>query len=627
MMGYIMLNLFSLRDLLSSYNKAYVKERPIKSDFESFLNNLVDYKKHLNTAHNKSESEEHIKGCFTDFIKKCLGSDDNIQVNTLERADLAIYKDNIPQVLFEFKRPSNISEMITLNDFNRKALHEAIAYFYEQKMQSNFKIKHVIITNGDNFFFFDSRTFGHKKLEQLYYNFNEDKLSIDNKQGLYNAIKRIIETENINFKEQCHYFTISEYANWAIKNKENIDYNDHNTLRMIQLYKIFHKDFLLWEYNPTDSNELNKKFYTELLYILGLQDKKDKNAITIQPTKSKGALFTETLHKIKTESDISDTKEQTKKTFSLVTTWLNRILFLKLFEGQLVAFNDNKKQYKFMESDKINNFDDLNTLFFDILGTPIDERLEKAKNHIPYLNSSLFEVSYIEKRTSIRISNIPSNNELKLYANSVLHNSPKYKKVSKANTLQYLLDFLDSYDFSAVHNQDIVREKSPEIISSAVLGLIFEKLNGYQDGSYYTPGQVTEYMAQQSINKAVIQKFNDTFTDCNCETITDLKNYLGKVYKFDDYQKYVKIIDSLTVCDPAVGSGHFLVSALNQIIALKSELGLLWYKENKILEKVEVLNDTLHISCENEKLFVYKREITNTHNTQKAIFAEKKADY
>ena len=95
-----------------------------------------------------------------------------------------------------------------------------------------------------------------------------------------------------------------------------------------------------------------------------------------------------------------------------------------------------------------------------------------------------------------------------------------------------------------------------------MLGLIFEKINGYKDGSFYTPGFITMYMCHETITRAVVQKFNDV-KGWKCETISDIYN------EIEDIKEANRIINSLRICDPAVGSGHFLVSALNEIIAIK----------------------------------------------------------
>src|SRR4030042_5568044 len=92
----------------------------------------------------------------------------------------------------------------------------------------------------------------------------------------------------------------------------------------------------------------------------------------------------------------------------LVITWINRILFLKLLEGQLLRYNNGNKKFRFLNTERIRDYDTLNKLFFQVLAVKEGERNEQVKNkfrNIPYLNSSLFEPDELESRT-IRISNL-----------------------------------------------------------------------------------------------------------------------------------------------------------------------------------------------------------------------------
>ena len=53
--------------------------------------------------------------------------------------------------------------------------------------------------------------------------------------------------------------------------------------------------------------------------------------------------------------------------------------------------------------------------------------------------------------------------------------------------------------------------------------------------------------------------------------------------KFNSQKEANEIINSIKICDPAVGSGHFLVSALNEIMAIKSRLKVLLSRDGKTL--------------------------------------------
>ena len=135
------------------------------------------------------------------------------------------------------------------------------------------------------------------------------------------------------------------------------------------------------------------------------------------------------------------------------------------------------------------------------------------------------------------------------------------------------------------------------IINASVLGLIFEKINGYKDGSFYTPGSITMYMSREVLRKAVLQKFNET-KGWDCQNWTDLKEDINQFVKNysagrREARKELNVIfNSIRICDPAVGSGHFLVSVLNELIYIKFELNIL------VDRNFEVLND-YEISVEN----------------------------
>ena len=56
------------------------------------------------------------------------------------------------------------------------------------------------------------------------------------------------------------------------------------------------------------------------------------------------------------------------------------------------------------------------------------------------------------------------------------------------------------------------------------MGLIFEKINGYKDGSFYTPGTITMFMCKETLRKSVVQKFKEEITD-TIETFEDVIDY------------------------------------------------------------------------------------------------------
>jgi adenine-specific DNA-methyltransferase len=262
-------------------------------------------------------------------------------------------------------------------------------------------------------------------------------------------------------------------------------------------------------------------------------------------------------------------------------------LFLKLLEAQLITYHKRDRSYSFLNLDKIKNNDDLNSLFFQVLARKYDERNEdviKAFEKVPYLNSSLFEPTDIEQDT-LFISNLRDDKSIPIISSTVLKDQNGKKRTGQLNTLEYLFEFLNAYDFSS-EGQEEIQEENKSLINASVLGLIFEKINGYKDGSFFTPGFITMYMCRETIRKAVVQKFNKT-KNWKCKNLEDLYD------KIEDRQEANEIVNNLKICDPAVGSGHFLVSALNEMIAVKNDLKILQDRDGKrLLQKCNRTRNT-----------------------------------
>lgn len=593
----------NLYNFLGSYNKAYKSKQIDENgkDFKNFINKIKIFYEHTSTI--ELTNEELLK----DKFKECVLNEYQTFANE-NRVDLAIKKDGKTQVICEFKKPSNKNEMIQIGseDTNKKALQEAIWYFYNQdSLETSYQIKNIIITDTESFFFFNPKSFCNKDFEKICIPYRNKQLAYENTKILYEQIGAKIKEKNLNF--DYAEFNLKQYREKILNG--TLKENDIKQLKYF--YKALHKDFLLREFSSKDSNELNSKFYNELLYILGLKEE-GKTQKIIKPSEQKGTLR----DCIYNELFISE-KEKFEASINLIIVWLNRILFLKLFESQLVSFNDSK-DFAFLTSEKINNFNLLNQLFFNVLGK--QERAEQYKtfNYIPYLNSSLFEISKYESQYDLKISGLNIDAKLALFKGSVLSEDKNYPK--NPNLLKYLLDFLNYYKFNSNISET---NDNKDIINSSVLGLIFEKLNGYKDGSFFTPAYITEYMSEQAINKIVLQNFNQIFDGekALCKTIENLKDLLSydsHIKERRDY--YNEIIDNLKICDPAVGSGHFLVSILNYLIHLKSYLGIL-----NIKNQIDVQNDSLVIyELNGETQFQYKRNDKNTLLVQKAIFEEKR---
>ena len=370
------------------------------------------------------------------------------------------------------------------------------------------------------------------------------------------------------------------------------------------------------------------------MHIIGLTEVKEgsKKLIQRKPIKEReqGSLIENTITRLRELRKI-DRLENSEKfgenheeilfniSLELAITWINRILFLKLLEAQLIRYHQGDKSFAFLNLAKIEDFSNLNRLFFGVLSHKPEERDEHIKNivaNIPYLNSSLFEVSELEHQTIV-ISNLLNDDKLSILSTTVLKDNNGNKRTGELKAIEYIFQFLDAYNFSSEGLEEI-QEENKTLINASVLGLIFEKINGYKDGSFFTPGFITMYMCRETIRRSVIQKFNEV-KGWNCQNIKQLYD------KIDNKKEANDIINSLKICDPAVGSGHFLVSALNEMIAIKSDLKILLDREGKTLRDydIEIVNDELIIIDDDGQTFEYNPKNRESQRIQETIFHEK----
>ncbi len=136
-------------------NKAYLKKPVDRADLERFRDALL----HLYAGLNRSESEEHIKIQMADFLKTAFYGP-RFEINTKDRVDLTVAEAGKTKVLFEVKHPDNKSEMMTKEKPNSKALYQLLLYFLRERISGkNLELKHVVVTNVDEWFVFDARVF------------------------------------------------------------------------------------------------------------------------------------------------------------------------------------------------------------------------------------------------------------------------------------------------------------------------------------------------------------------------------------------------------------------------------------------------------------------------------------
>ncbi|MDX1762165.1 MAG: type II restriction endonuclease, partial [Christiangramia sp.] len=499
---------FNILKPRKALNKAFLKVKPNRSRIESFKENLIQ----LLDRTNDTESEEFHKNLVTDFLKKTYYDPDHF-INTKGRNDLVIHNGKKAKspvgVIIEAKKPTNRTEMISRERLNVKAFQELVLYYLRERIsQKNLEVKYLVATNINEWFIFDANLFEkafaqNKKLVKQFEDFEAGRLTGKTTDFFYREIAEPFIAK-LDTDLEFTYFDIRNYE----KPLRNNNPKDDN--KLITLFKLFSPEHLLKLPFTNDSNSLDKRFYGELLHIIGLTETKQggKKIIERQPAgkRNTGSFLenaiiqldsTDKISRLENPSQFGASHEERlfNVGLELSITWLNRILFLKLLEAQLVTYHKGDKSYEFLNMDRIHNYDDLNSLFFQVLARQYGERNEDVRTlfeKVPYLNSSLFEPTDIEHST-LFISNLRDDKILPIYSATVLKDSKGKKRSGELNALEYLFEFLNAYDFSSEGGESI-QEDNKTLINASVLGLIFEKINGYKDGSFFTPGFITLYM-------------------------------------------------------------------------------------------------------------------------------------
>ncbi len=483
-----------LKDFIKKYNPQEPKKEIIEN-FEKEINSLLENAK-------RQDDEEFQKNEINKFLKNAYGYD----CNTNKKVDSAIYVNEKAWVLIEVKALNNRNEF-PKNRENplSKAFCQMVFYFLDA-IKNNNSLKHAIICNAHEFFLFDCK----------------DLLFLENDKEITKLHKYCAKKEGTDTRTKRFYSDLEEYLKKDFEGElryTHFNLNSDDSKELPLIYQVLSHEVLLKQRKTLDANTLNKDFYEELLYILGLEEQNDKGKILIKPSRTQNSL-SDALKKCYNNLD-------DEEVMALLIAWNNRILFLRLLESLLISFKHFEKPFLTIEN--FENFNALNTLFFEVLAKKNSERLSEIKEDkilekIPYLNSSLFDKTPLElKGYEIKLLN---NEPLEIYPKSILKKDKDYQEKKDLPLLKYLFEFLRVYDFTTTPKdiKDNKNTSESRLINPSVLGLVFEKLNGYKEGSFYTPSFITSYMCKESITPIVLDKFNAIYEwDCK-----DLEALRGK---------------------------------------------------------------------------------------------------
>ncbi|MFT2787430.1 class I SAM-dependent DNA methyltransferase [Helicobacter pylori] len=582
-----------LKDFIKKYNPQEPKKETIEN-FEKEINSLLENAK-------GQDGEEFQKNEINSFLKNTYG----YKCNIYEKVDSAIYMDGKAWVLIEVKALNNRNEFPKDRENPLSKAFCQMVFYFLKEIEKNNSLKHAIICNAHEFFLFDCKDLlnlfqNDKKIKKLHKNCAKKEGTDPKTKRFYSDLEEYLKKD---FKGELRYTHF------------NLSSDDPKEL----IYQVLSHEVLLKQKKTLDANTLNKDFYEELLYILGLEEQNEKGKILIKQSRTENSLS----DALKKEYNNLDDEE----VMALLIAWNNRILFLRLLESLLISFKHFEEP--FLTIDNFTNFNTLNTLFFEVLAKKNNERSldkeDKILGKIPYLNSSLFDKTPLElKGHEIKFLN---NERLEVYPKSIFKKDKDYQEKKDLPLLKYLFEFLHVYDFTTTPKdiKDNKNTSESRLINPSVLGLVFEKLNGYKEGSFYTPSFITSYMCKESITPIVLDKFNQKY-NIECEKLKELKNYLKNSYKEDKRKEYLQLLLTLRICDPAVGSGHFLVSALNEMVRIAYELGLIasLHRHSLRLENDEIIIQ----HTQTGEIFNYKKPHSENdphHQIQKELFELKKS--
>lgn len=175
---------------------------------EDFKQKIGDYLPKLDL----NQNEDYLVANALNPLLQSLGFTTAIKQKSQGRSeiDLIITQENNVAVIFEAKKPQN-AEMISADNPNKTALHEAILYYLREKERAilqgkRFEIKYIIITDFYEFFFFKESEFERyfykdKFIKSLYLRYKsliKSDLAHDSKRNMdfYDELKAYLGTES-----------------------------------------------------------------------------------------------------------------------------------------------------------------------------------------------------------------------------------------------------------------------------------------------------------------------------------------------------------------------------------------------------------------------------------------------
>lgn len=470
-----------------------------------------------------------------------------------------------------------------------------------------------------------------------YFNYDKSKVNLDNVEEIRN---NHLISDTSDFKiwlfemEDIKTDVMNKIAN-KLYNGNPFEYNlliftdlNYNELTFLHYYKEEKEKLKIRRLNIEDSRFTRTDL--DILYLISIKNKKIIDDLDIELEYRKAFNLEEVTKKFfaefKREIDniekniIGFKDKQDKRNYAVLLA--SRMVFLYFIQKK--KWLNGKKdflydRYKYCINSKtqLNYFKEiLEPLFFDCLNTPMDTGMLKNRNErakklyedfksqtdvicdpqyygIPYLNGGLFD----------RHPKYEINTEISI-------NNEVFKEIFD--------NLLEKYNFTV--REDLGYD-ADVAVDPELLGRIFENMINSEErkttGSFYTPRAIISYMCKQSLKEYLKEK-------CKCANLEKIEYLIenledddlyskeksivldnGKIQK-KDCSKYkvtkeesyeiIHLLHKITICDPAVGSGAFILGMLQLLAILKKKL--YYYGLSKKIDlyelKKEIIKNNLY---------------------------------
>ena len=245
-------------------------------------------------------------------------------------------------------------------------------------------------------------------------------------------------------------------------------------------------------------------------------------------------------------------------------TLFNRLMFLYFLQRKgWLKFNGNTEYLEALWQSRRprENFYEarLRLLFFMALSNPRSANYDLARDvarseigDVPFLNGGLFEQKPIDNRQGV----VVPNEAIDLILNQLFHR------------FNFTIEESTPYDVEVA-------------VDPEMLGKVFEELatGRHESGSYYTPRPIVSFMCREGLkgylsSSLVVERGNATQIGGGGRTSeTDVARFVDEHHvdglSVSDARVLLDALESVTVLDPACGSGAYLLGMLHELVELQ----------------------------------------------------------